>query len=285
MNIFQHLFHKKPESVEQQTGTLPFLTLLMKGLPSLDAVAEEVLCDDIKKLEVENTPYVKIKTELNEAGKLMADISFNDHTVHVLGSATQIPKETQRVIDIAPVTHEEKQRALTHDAQVSLTYAGQSADPVEQYIALYKVAHAFLTYTIVGVLNEPAWLFHGPEAIQDIVRLENIKTSRGAWPVISYWISFLPLRTDHGLWFFTKGNHIFGMQDFAIKVSSLEQNDTDKAFDLFVNFFHYVRRTRTSIAPGTTLDWGEGRYALQEVAEEKEWLQGPKGTIVFEKAG
>lgn len=285
MNIFQNLFHKNPESAGQQVGTLPFLTLLMKGLPSLDSSAEEILSEDIKNLEAENTPYVKIKTELNEGGKLMADISFNDHVIHILGSVGQIPKETMRIIDIAPAAHEEKQRASTHDAQVSLIYAGRSVDPVEQYIALYKVAHAFSKFTILGVLNEPAWLFHASESIQDIVKPENIKASRGAWPVISYWISFLPLRTDHTLWFFTKGNHIFGMQDFAMKVPSLEQKDTDKAFDLFVNFFHYIRRTNAVITPGTTLDWGEGRYTLKEVTEEKEWLQGPKGTLVFEKAG
>ena len=283
MGIFQNIFHKKEPQAGQPLGTLPFLTLLMKGLPSLDSSAEEIFVDDIKNLEGENTPYVKIKTELNEAGRLIADISFNDHTVHVLGSATQIPKETMRIIDIAPAAHEEKQRALTHDAQVSLSYAGRSADSIEQYIALYKVAHAFSKYIIVGVLNEPAWLFHAPEAIQDIVKPENIKASRGAWPVISYWISFLPLRTDQSLWFFTKGNHIFGIQDFAMKVPSLEQKDTDKAFDLFVNFFHYVGGREGVIAPGTTLDWGEGRYTVGEVTEEKEWLKGPQGTIVFEK--
>lgn len=283
MNIFKNLFHKKEDPADQPLGALPFLTLLMKGLPSLDAVAEEVLCDDIKKREEENTSFVKIKTELNEGGKLMADISFNDHTVHVLGSVEKIPDATMRIIDIAAVAHEEKQRAKTHDAQVSLAYTGRSTDPIEQYIALYKVAHAFSKYTVLGVLNEPAWLFHAPEAIQDIVKPEHIKTSRGAWPVISYWINFLPLHTDHGLWFFTKGNHVFGMQDFAMKVPSLEQKDTDMAFDLFVNFFHYVRRTHTAIASGSTIDWGEGTYMLKEVTEEKEWLEGPKGTVVFEK--
>jgi|GEM_PF-745735 len=283
MGIFQKLFHKKEVDTQQPAGALPFLTLLMKGLPSLDSSAEEILGDDIKKLEEENTPYVKIKTELNEEGKLMADISFNDHVIHVLGSVTKVPDVTMRIIDIAPVAHEEKQRAQTHDAQVSLLYTGNNPDPIEQYLALYKVAHAFLKYTIVGVLNEPAWLFHVPEAIQDIVKPENIKASRGAWPVISYWISFLPLRTDHTLWFFTKGNHLFGMQDFAMKVPSLEQKDTDKVFDLFVNFFHYARRAHATIVPGSTIDWGEGKYMLTEVTEEKEWLQGPKGTIAFEK--
>lgn len=283
MNIFKNFFHKKEERTEQLSNTLPFLTLLMRGLPSLDATAEDVFSEDIKKLEEENTSYVKIKTELNQDGKLMADISFNDHTIHVLGSATRIPKETMRIIDVAPAAHEEKQRASTHDAQISLLYVGRSRDTIEQYIALYKVAHAFSKYSILGVLNEPAWLFHAPEAIADIVRPENIKTARGGWPVISYWISFLPLRTNQSLWFFTKGNHIFGMQDFAMKVPSLEQKDTDAAFDLFVNFFHYVRRTNTAILPGTTLDWGDGRYMLKEVTEEKEWLQGPKGTVVFEK--
>lgn len=282
MNIFKILFHKK----EEQPGppqSAPFLTLLMKGLPSVDAHAEEILSEDIKKLEEENTPYVIIKTELNEGGKLMADISFNDHAVHILGSAAQVPQETLRMIDIAPQPDSEKQRARTHDAIVSLLYVGRSADPVERYLALYKVAHAFLKYTVVGVLNEPAWLFHAPEAIQDIVKPENIKTARGAWPVISYWISFLPLRTDHTLWFFTKGNHIFDMPDFAVKVPSLEQKDTDKAFDLFMNFFHYVRRSKSNVVPGSTIDWGDGRYALKEVTEEKQWLQGPLGTVVFEK--
>jgi hypothetical protein len=234
-------------------------------------------------LEAENTPHVTIKTELNEGGKLMTDISFNDHVIHVLGSAVKIPDGTMRIMDIAPVAHEEKQRAKTHDAHVSLLYTGKSSDPIEQYLALYKVAHAFSKYALVGVLNEPAWLFHAPEAIADIVKSENIKASRGVWPVISYWISFLPLRADHTLWFFTKGNHIFGMRDFAMKIASLEQKDTDKAFDLFVNFFHYVRRTHTAIAPGITIDWGDGKYLLSEVTEEKEWLEGPKGTVVFEK--
>jgi hypothetical protein len=142
-------------------------------------------------------------------------------------------------IHTAPWDASFKELLSSHLNTLILSYQGTHPDPIEQYLALCKTAACLHTPELLGVVNEPAWTcFPGDFPVQ-LMQPQWLSQARIS-PPLALWTGFVRILIHDEEWMVTRGNHFFGLPDFAMRRYG-DESAQDPAFvhDLFHEFFHY----------------------------------------------
>lgn len=205
--------------------------------------------------------------------------AMGEHELHVAGLSLPLPRELiDRTVMISPWQGQIKAAMRQHQAQISLVYSQGNPDPIEQMLALYRLACAFTNEDLLGIVNANAWTAH-PTA--DFLNPQVISGFRDQIP-FSLWFGYVRFFTDaDSYWLATKGHHIFDVPDLAYQVHPGE--DPEAVIRLFINVFYYLYEQDVFVTAGDTLELsGTGQQLVfSEVTELEDVLMGPAGTLVL----
>lgn len=282
MGVFQKLFGKKESTVGEgnQAEKLPILMLVFNQLP---IVNPETIIDRISNIEsLTSEVTVNMKNGINTGEALMAEIEFDKHRVNLVGFNAPVPKETvDYTVGLSHWRQDQKEKMVNHKAHILCYYTGDSEAAIERYIALYKVAYSFSGKNLLGVLNETAWTCQPSEVIEDIITPQMLEANRESVPLL-FWTGFVKWEQQNGICFFTRGNHLFGVKDFAFFAK--DDLEAENVFDIFSNIFYYLFETKAKIEVGHTLQIEEETFLrFKEMPSGMELLESPIETLVVEK--
>jgi Domain of unknown function (DUF4261) len=169
----------------------------------------------------------------------------------------------------------------SHTVHMLCFYEGHNPDPIEQIIALYKVASCFTDKGLLGVLDETAWNCMPSSLVEAMFEPGMVNSCRENIP-LEFWTNLVKFsRPNGGVWLCTKGNNRFGVKEFAYLGTVEEIKETRR---LFANMFRYSRESSVTFNAGETAQMGE-RMALRFTTpiEFQEYLDSPLGTLVVQK--
>lgn len=216
-----------------------------------------------------------------DAHSCAGQITFEQHNFHIAGLAAPLARNlVDQTVMVSPWPAQTKAAMRQHQSFINLAYTGANPDPVEQMTALYRLAAAFETEDLLGIVNANAWTAHPPA---DFLSPERIDHYSREIP-FNLWFGYVRFYTDdQHYWLATKGHHIFDVPDLAYYV--LPGHNPEDVINLLINVFYYLYEQDTVAAPGDTLEIsGFGQpLRFSEVTELSDVLMGPAGTLVLGK--
>lgn len=271
------LYANKTETPRQKDR--PSLMLVFNTLPVLDGSQIKNIISGIEKLNKDIE--ITIDKDINNGETLLSVIEFDNHRIKLVGFNGPIPKTViEHTVDCSYWKPEDKEVIRNHSAHIICYYDGYNEDPIERYIALYKVAFSFKSNGLLGIINEDAWTCQPANVLDNLISKEMIAESRKI-PPLMIWTNFIKIPLPNGTWMVTKGNHLFGIKDFAYKGDMTEAKQINQIFD---NIFYYIYENNALIDVGHTLQIEAEVYLkFDDLYEEKELLEGPIGTLVVKK--
>ena len=223
---------------------------------------------------------VHLNWVIKTSDQAQGEVAFGDHRVLFAGQSIPLPPSIiDHTIHVSPWQPQIKAAMRRHQSHLSLVYTGSHPDPVEQMIALYRVAHAFQNEDLLGIVNEQAWTAHPPA---DFLTPEHIESYRQEIPFI-LWVGYIKFYLDPvRYWLVTKGHHLFDVPDLAAMVESADQES--EIIERLIAIFYYLYNHDAIAVAGDTLELQSTGEQLRfaEVPEEFDLLMGPSGTLVVE---
>ena len=265
-----------PDTNTDKQATLdPVFILVFDTLPAFDIGR---IADGLRSLEPLKQD-VTYEFAGESADGFVATVMFDDHQIQLAGLNAPVPPGTiEQTVASSRYKPELTKAMRAGRAQIVCYYQGHSADPVEQLMAMEKIAGAFLPMGLLGLLDPGAWNCR-PREVMEKVDLKMLRACLQGDP-LSFSIGFVKFIQDNGVWFCTKGQHRFGLPDLAW-FAPLNQGQF--VYDAFGKLFLQMRETGTRPQVGDTAAAGEGIYVrFREVYEYHDWLNGPAGTLVVE---
>lgn len=239
--------------------------------------------NSIRRLEpLKVNPKIDLITA-SDAGAV-GTVAFDDHMIKLVGIGAPVPRQVlKKTVGVSHWSGAWEASIASHNAQILCIYEGQNPDPIEQYIALYKVAVGFQSPGMRAVINEAAWLCHPPAVLSKSFNTADQLGKARQTVSLVYWTGFLKfIKPTGGIWFTTKGNHLFGVCDFAY----LGENHSEGSatFDMFYEIFNYAYQNKVPLNVGETLQIGNEVFLkFEAVSEYPEFLNSPNGTLVLTK--
>jgi len=259
---------------------LPYIHLIY-STPDLPHPSDQAIARQIQSVETLQTPEVNITWEMMALARVLGRIQFDTHEIRIAGLGQPLsPEIIDRTILSSQWQPQIKVAMRQHQSHLSLVYAGQSHDPIEKMIALYKVARAFNHENLLGIVNENAWTAH---PVADTLSPEQITSYRENLPFV-LWMGYIKIYTDpEHFWWVTKGHHLFDVPDLAYFVHPGE--DENAILTTFINIFYYIFEQDVFVTAGDTLAIQQTGQTMRftEVTEFEDFLMGPSGTLVIEK--
>lgn len=130
-------------------------TVLYDALPELDAGSQQGALERLV-----GPCAVEWAGVGPEGGPLMGGVAaFGEHQVAMVALPAPVRPEVLDVtVEVSPMPDDERQAMREHRAAIRVLYVGSEQDPVEQLVAMYRVAGVLLDLGGVGVINERAAL-------------------------------------------------------------------------------------------------------------------------------
>jgi hypothetical protein len=262
----------KPEII-LLSSHIPFPVMedhkLIEGLLALD---DTITREDIHLSWDEKTPQ-----------RHLGNLHFGVHRIKLSTVPAPLPAPlVDRTINVSHWQPDVKAMMRQHRSQMVCAYQGESADPVERMIALYRTAGALHHEGMLAIANESAWTAHPPI---DFLTADNILSFRKDLPFI-LWFGYVKFFVNkHSFWLATKGHHLFDVPDLASLVIS--EAEFESTMNLFINIFQYLYENDVVVTAGDTMEiQGSQDYLrFSEVDERDQYLMGPAGTLVLERIG
>jgi len=281
MNLFQKFFLQQPDFAARE---LPALSLLYdRGRHVVARLLEYRLrgMDAIDPLRT--TPRLEVEADWTTGSLFLAALSFDDHRIEIAGFSAPMPAASvERCILASNWSADFKELLQSHLLYIVLCYEGESTDPLEQHIALYKAARLFEDENLLGAANEPAWTCHPPGLIGQITDPAMLPVCRQSPPLV-YWTGFIKGLLGEEYWALTKGYHLFGVPDLATVV--LNQEDLQRWHEVFQEIFHYLYFEKADVQAGDALQIEDDTYLLFEaLPESHEALLGMGETLAVREA-
>jgi hypothetical protein len=228
---------------------------------------------------IDDQDAVSIEWVQQDLQRCLGQVRLGEHILLIDGMAAPIPQEVSgQTIMVSPWGAQIKAAMRQNRAHLSLVYGGSHPDPIEQMIAIYRLACAFENEDLLGVVNINAWTAHPPA---DFLSPHRISQYRQEIP-FNLWFGYVRFYLDDdSYWLTTKGHHIFDVPDLAYFVKP--NHDEEAVINLFINVFYYLFEEDVVVVPGDTLEIrGSGqRLRFSEVTELTDFLMGPSGTLVI----
>lgn len=192
---------------------------------------------------------------------LLASVSFDNHVIEIAGLPAALPTIIlEQCVYPTGWQTEFKELLQAAQANILLHYAGQSTDAIEQYLALYKVAHCLtLDAQCLGVVNEPAATCHPAGVIQHILDFNLLSVARHS-PPLPFWTGFQKVEWQNELYFLTRGFHLFNIPDFI--ALAWDESRAEDLQNLFFEIFQYIYFEKKELLPGDGI-YIEDYYAYQ----------------------
>ncbi len=239
------------------------------------------ICDKISSIDgevVELTPIL----QLDGAENLEYMIQIGTESIRLVGVDAPIPKEIAHyTIDCTYGTPKELKDIRNHRYHMTALYEGTSNDINVVFNAYAKLAYGFLEQGLVGMVNRYSWNILTPLLIHGMVENEEAKKFASA-PEMMVWRNFVKIPYNEGVWFVTKGNHLYDTYEYAYYASF---DESQEVYSMFEDIFYHVYDNKAEIAAGHVMQLNEGLcIRFKEVYELEEVLQeDKKGTLVIEK--
>lgn len=289
MSFFKKLFGKpetgpnpavEQERTEMESASQLALIMSFKKLPVLDS--RRVILGINRVEPPKFVPKVHLREKFNDGKHLLGRIEFDDHVINLLGLQSPLPPSVYENA-VRPSHWDEsfKQSLKKQGAHIILYYEGNHPDPVERFIALYKVMDALRNEDFLGVINESAMNCHPPGMIDAMFEADMLATTRSEPPVFLWCGMVKFVRPDGKIWFTTRGHHAFQVPDFAYLGEG--HGEGEKTFNMMNGLFQWLYGSKTVILPGHTAQFGDGVFLrFSEVYEYEEVLQSDNLTLVVE---
>jgi hypothetical protein len=257
------------------------LILVFDRLPDLSKV---MFADHLPRIEpLDGAVRTKMDIQGEDAtagGVLHTIVSFGDHEVQMAGFSFPAPPDVvEHTVRVSNWSQEAKPPLFNHKAHILAFYRGTNRNPVEQMVALYKVAHCFQAQGLIGVLDTDGWNCMPAAFIGKMLESQMLKTCRESIP-LGIWAGYVKLfKAQDEIWFCTKGLWRFGANDMAF-LGRL--SDSDFVFDTFDDLFRYMR-SGAVLRTGHTAQVGDAYLKFRAPYEYADFLESPGGTLVIEK--
>lgn len=231
----------------------PSLILTFERLPK---VALDRFCGRIAAIEaLPEPPRVTVEKTAPPGAVFSVGVTFGGHALRLLGFASPVAREMlERTVGSAWIPDEQKRAVERHAAHIVCSHESGSENPVEQHIALYKVAWGFAEAGLTGVLNEHAWTCQPAEALPKLVSREALARFRQSVPLL-VWTGLVKVPHARGLWFITRGHHLFGFPDFAYLASGDSEGEAVVA--MLRTVVAHMQTTGETVGPGDTIPLNE----------------------------
>jgi hypothetical protein len=209
-----------------------------------------------------------------------ARLVFDEHQFRWLGVRAPAPSESvQQPIECSHWPLSDKEPLRQHQAHVICWYEGGGSDPGEQMMAMLRLASAFSKLGLLGVVDTDAWNCIPAAVLTKATQPDTLAACRTHVPV-ALWTGFVKLfKTEHDVWFCTKGFHRWGLCDFAFLG---KHADAEQVAGLFGSLFHYLRQSNATLEPGHTAQFGKQFLRFGTVKEFAQYMESPLGTLVIE---
>lgn len=239
----------------------------------------------VKSIKAVSNKKVELNPIVGLAGKeknLFARAVVEGEVFELVGMDAPLP---QNIIDYtigcAYGAPEEIEAMRNHGSHILVFYRGESKDRMTIFNAYKKLAYGFLSQGLLGIANPYSWNVIGANLIKGMLEDEETKAFAET-PAMMIWRSFIKVPHNDGVWFVTKGNNLFGINEYAY-FGTMEE--AQEVYDYFENIFSYVYENKTVISVGDTIQIEEDTYLRFKAVEElPQVLNGEKmETLVLEK--
>lgn len=212
-------------------------------------------------------------------GSFVATIMAGGHELRMIGFDAPAPG-----LDEAIRTTRTKPELLaplrTQNAHILCYYQGSETDPVEAMLIVFRLGAALIPHGLLGAIHGDAWQCFLPQAfqtMQDPAATSDFRAGAG----VRFLCNRIPFHTERGIWWGTKGQHVFGVPDFALWDGT--QIGVKIVDEVFVGLFNYIRQGAV-VRPGETMACGGQQLTVHELTEYQEHLAGPMGTLALRLA-
>lgn len=159
-------------------------------------------------------------------------------------------------------------------------YKGEEKDPVEIMLVLFRFGAALLPHGMLGAIHGDGWQCFPPQAFTAMQDPAVVAQYRGGGAPLML-CNRIPFRSPEGTWWASKGNHVFGVPDFAFwddRTIGVETVNT-----LFLSLFEYIRQGAI-VRPGETMEMAGLQLVVGEVTEYRDFIAGPGQTLALRMA-
>ncbi len=277
----QNSFSSAPVEPHETPGAVAAsltLIFLFKTLPKL---SEATLYQGLSASgPLQNPLRIFDEIESADSGQY-ARLAFDEHQFRWLGVRSAAPAESiEQPIECSHWPLSDKALLRRHQAHVICWYEGSASDPGEQMMAMLRLARAFSKLGLLGVVDTDAWNCIPAPVLVKATQPDTLAACRTQVPV-ALWTGFVKLfKTEHEVWFCTKGFHRWGLRDFALLG---KHTDGEQVARLFGSLFHYLRQSKVVLEPGQTAKFGNQFLRFAPVKEFAQYIDSPLGTLVIER--
>lgn len=262
MELFNKFFLGKRSFADSPE---PVITLLYERTFTPDLFDRLGRLDEIEPLSA--APRLRIEQDWETGSVLLAETHFDSHVVQIAGMPAPLPQNVyEKTVYPTGWAPEFKELLQSAGANIILQYAGTATDPIEKYLALYKVAFCLDNERLLGVVNEPAGTAHPRGVIAHILDFELLSVARQS-PPLPFWTGFQKVEWNDEIYFLTKGFRFFDLPDLI--AHSGTDGDPGELQSLFYEIFHYMYFENKEVIAGDALNVNDNLYYLFGEPEEE----------------
>jgi hypothetical protein len=184
----------------------------------------------------------------------MAQVRWARHTVYVAFMSVPAPPDLlEQTLEPAHYEEELKEQAEAHTAHAILVYQGEEPEPLEQYLALAKIAVALVPLGAIVVLNPGAFTSY---PARDLVPRpgEELDQVLRTLPLMALFVGFVTVKVEgvEGLWIRTCGAPLLDMPDLAMHAH--DHDESQRIFLIFKDLFAAMRSTKVRFSAGDMVE-------------------------------
>lgn len=215
----------------------------------------------------------------NEEG-CCGSVRWDDHHVRLLEIAAPAPG-LDEMIQSTRMDHAALAPLKKHTSHLLCFYQGDAADPILRVQAIFRLAAALVPLGVVGVIHTDAWQCFTPSALTAVADPQHTKDMREGMAQVAL-CNLIPFHGKQGTWWASKGNHVFGVPDFALWDDG--RFGLKPVQTIFASLFSYLQGGAT-ILPGHTMKLSGVNFIVGEVTEFRDYLCGPGSTLALRPHG
>jgi hypothetical protein len=163
-----------------------------------------------------------------------------------------------------------------HAAHILCWHLAPEVEATDRIVASIALARQLIPEGLLGVIHVDAHQCFMPQALEHIAAPENAAEVRTMAQAV--FCNRIPFWSDAGTWWATKGNHVFGVPDFALWDD--QGSGPEQVNALFASLFAFVRGGH-QMKPGETCELEGRALSIGAVTEYREHLEGPGTTLAL----
>ena len=207
---------------------------------------------------------------------------WGEHVIQILGFDIPMPAESvDRCISCGPYPDEVKQQATAHQGHLILWYRGYDKEPLNQYVALGKLAGVLAQFGAVVVMNESSCGSVPAALMTDASREKDEQVIRYL-PLNLLYCGIVRYESEAGDdWTQTVGGRLLGLPDLALHVT--ESDHGARFYDFVSDIFPYLLNSKSTLNPGHTMQIDENVFIrLKSPTASQAFLEATGELLVME---